>query len=244
MDKKPIIGISGSILIAEGGVFTGYQRAYVNHAYVESVIKAGGIPFIIPFNTDKEVTKEQIKYVDGLILSGGHDIFPQLFGEEPKQHIGETFLDRDNFDILLLKTAVDQKKPVLGICRGHQVINVTFGGTMYQDLSYNKDIYIKHSQATKWDRPTHTVEIKENSFLSEIFGKEGLVNSFHHQVVNKVADDFKVTALSKDGVVEGIENISDVKFILGVQWHPESMIHTDKNSAKLFKRFVERVKKN
>ena len=73
MDKKPIIGISGSILIAEGGVFTGYQRAYVNHAYVEAVIKAGGIPFIIPFNIDKEITKEQIKYVDGLILSGGHD---------------------------------------------------------------------------------------------------------------------------------------------------------------------------
>jgi len=243
MDKKPIIGISGSILIAEGGVFTGYQRAYVNHAYVEAVIKAGGIPFIIPFNIDKEITKEQIKYIDGLILSGGHDIFPQLFGEEPRQNIGETFLDRDNFDILLLKTAVDQKKPVLGICRGHQIINVAFGGTMYQDLSYNKDIYIKHSQATKWDRPTHAVEVKENSFLSKIFGKEGLVNSFHHQIVNKVADGFKITALSKDGAVEGIENISDDKFILGVQWHPESMIHTDKNSVKLFEKFVERVKK-
>ena len=243
MDRKPIIGISGNILITERGVFTGYQRAYVNHAYIESVIKAGGIPFIIPFNTDKEITKEQIKYVDGLILSGGHDIFPQLFGEEPKQNIGETFLDRDNFDILLLKTAVEEKKPVLGICRGHQVINVAFGGTMYQDLSYNKDIYIKHSQATKWDRPTHTVEVKEGSFLSEIFGKEGLVNSFHHQVLNKVADGFKVTALSKDVVVEGIENISDDKFILGVQWHPESTIHTDENSVKLFEKFVERVKK-
>ncbi|MDO5089072.1 MAG: gamma-glutamyl-gamma-aminobutyrate hydrolase family protein [Leptotrichiaceae bacterium] len=242
MDTKPIIGISGSILTTTDGVFTGYPRAYVNHAYVESVIKAGGIPFIIPFNTDTEVTKEQIKLIDGLILSGGHDVFPQLFGEEPKQHIGETFLDRDNFDILLLKTAVELKKPVLGICRGHQVINVAFGGSLYQDLSYNSDFYIKHSQLSKWDRPTHSIDVKKESLLGDIFLKEVLVNRFHNQIVNKVADGFKVTARSKDGAVEALENISEDRFIVGVQWHPESMIHTDKNSVKLFEHFINRIK--
>ncbi|RRD39127.1 gamma-glutamyl-gamma-aminobutyrate hydrolase family protein [Leptotrichia sp. OH3620_COT-345] len=242
MERKPIIGISGNILTTTDGVFAGYPRAYVNHAYVESVIKAGGIPFIIPFNTNAEVTKEQMKVVDGLILSGGHDVFPQLFGEEPKQNIGETFLDRDNFDILLLKTAVELKKPVLGICRGHQVINVAFGGSLYQDLSYNSDFYIKHSQLSKWDRPTHTIDVKKESFLGEIFGNEGLVNSFHHQVVNKVADNFKVTARSKDGAIEALESISENRFIVGIQWHPESMIHTDKNSVILFEKFINRVK--
>ena len=243
MEKRPIIGISGNILVTEGGKFNGYERAYVNHTYVNAVIKAGGIPFIIPFNTDENVTKEQINYIDGLILSGGQDVSPQLFGEEPRQNIGETFLDRDNFEILLLKTAVKNKKPVLGICRGHQIINVAFGGSLHQDLAYDKDIFIKHSQDSKWDIPTHTIETKKESFIESIYGNSAMVNSYHHQLVNKVADGFKVTALSKDSGIEAIENISDNTFILGVQWHPEALFHKDVHSLKLFEEFIKIAQK-
>lgn len=244
MNKKPIIGISGSILLTEGGLFAGYRRSYVNQDYVESVINAGGIPYIIPFNTDTSVTMEQIKNVDGLILSGGHDVYPLIYGEEPKQALGETFPERDYFDITLLKGAMELNKPILGICRGHQIINCGNGGSLHQDLSYNKDLYIKHSQATKWNIPTHTITVEKGSFLEDIYGNEGVVNSFHHQIVNNVAPGFKVIATSKDGGVEAIEKIDENHFIVGIQWHPEMMTVSDEFSQKLFKKFISVVEKN
>ncbi len=243
MEKKPIIGISGSILLTEGGIFAGYRRSYVNQDYIESVIEAGGIPFIIPFNTNTSVTVEQVKNIDALILSGGHDVFPLIYGEEPKQALGETFPERDYFDITLLKTAMDLNKPVLGICRGHQIINAGNGGSLYQDLSYNKELFIKHSQSTKWNIPTHTITIEEGSFLDDIYEKnEGMVNSFHHQIINDLADGFKVIARSKDGAIEAIEKINNRNFVLGIQWHPEMMNISDIFSKKLFKKFINTVK--
>ncbi|MGP1404165.1 MAG: gamma-glutamyl-gamma-aminobutyrate hydrolase family protein, partial [Catonella sp.] len=121
--KKPIIGVSGSLIIDSSGNFAGYKRSYVNNDYILSVIKNGGVPFIIPFNENEEVTRVQMDMVDGLLLSGGQDVAPRNYGEEPTPKLGDIFPERDDFEYGLLKAALEAKKPVLGICRGVQIIN-------------------------------------------------------------------------------------------------------------------------
>ena len=241
MSKRAIIGISSSIIVDNSGSFAGYKRAYVNKDYVDAVIRAGGVPLIIPFSTDKEVIISQAQLIDGLILSGGHDISPYNYGQEPSQKIGETFPERDTYEIILLEESKKRNIPILGICRGFQLINVAAGGTLYQDLSLIPGNILKHNQVSNPTLKTHKVEIKENSFISSIFGKETMVNSFHHQVINKVANDFIVVAKASDGVVEAIEH-KTYKFLVAVQWHPEMLAVECEKARELFVRFIEEAK--
>ncbi|WP_294761708.1 gamma-glutamyl-gamma-aminobutyrate hydrolase family protein, partial [uncultured Lactobacillus sp.] len=141
---KPIIGIAGSEMIDSGGMFPGYRRSYVNEDYVDSIVKNGGIPFIIPFTENDDIIKSQMEYVQGLILSGGHDVDPHLYSEELSPKIGPIWPERDHFDMLLLKIAEESNKPVLGVCRGAQIINVAHGGSLYQDISYRSEQTLKH----------------------------------------------------------------------------------------------------
>ena len=242
MERRPIIGISSSVIVDEAGSFAGYKRAYVNKDYVDAVVRAGGVPLIIPFSTDKEVIISQAQLIDGLILSGGHDISPYNYGQEPSQKIGETFPERDTYEIILLEESKKRNIPILGICRGFQLINVAAGGTLYQDLSLIPGNILKHNQVSNPTLKTHKVEIKENSFISSIFGKETMVNSFHHQVINKVANDFIVVAKASDGVVEAIEH-KTYKFLVAVQWHPEMLAVNCEKARVLFSKFVEETKK-
>ena len=242
MERRPIIGISSSVIVDEAGSFAGYKRAYVNKDYVDAVIRAGGVPLIIPFSTDKEVIISQAQLIDGLILSGGHDINPYNYGQEPSQKIGETFPERDTYEMILLEESKKRNIPILGICRGFQLINVAAGGTLYQDLSLIPGNILKHNQVSNPTLKTHKVEIKENSFISSIFGKETMVNSFHHQVINKVANDFIVVAKASDGVVEAIEH-KTYKFLVAVQWHPEMLAVNCEKARVLFSKFVEEAKK-
>lgn len=124
MSKKPIIGISSSVIVDDSGNFAGYKRAYVNKDYVDAVVRAGGVPLIIPFTTDKEVIISQVQVIDALILSGGHDVSPYNYGQEPNPKLGETFPERDTYDMLLLEESKKRNLPILGICRGSQIINV------------------------------------------------------------------------------------------------------------------------
>ncbi|MGL4730395.1 MAG: gamma-glutamyl-gamma-aminobutyrate hydrolase family protein [Clostridium sp.] len=241
MNKRPVIGISGSMIIDEGGMFPGYKRSYVNNDYVKAVIEAGGIPFIIPMNLDDEVIKSQLEMVDGLILSGGHDVNPLEFNEEPHQKLGGIYPERDQFDFTLLRNAMDKKLPVFGICRGHQVINVVNGGSLYQDLSLIDGCYIKHNQGELSNVQTHTVYIEKDSVLNEVLGDVTTCNSFHHLAVNKVAPGFKVVARAKDGVVEAIERI-EKPLVMGIQWHPEMLAGVDENMLSIFKYFVNECK--
>ena len=242
MSKMPIIGISSSIIVDNSGSFAGYMRAYVNKDYVDAVIRAGGVPLIIPFSVDKEVIISQAQLIDGLILSGGHDINPYNYGQEPSQKIGEIFPERDIYEMILLEESKKRDIPILGICRGFQLINVAAGGTLYQDLSLIPGNILKHNQGSNPTLKTHKIEIKENSFISSIFGKETMVNSFHHQAIDKVANDFIVVARASDGVVEAIEH-KTYKFLVAVQWHPEMLAVNCEKARVLFSKFVEEAKK-
>ncbi|MDO4662759.1 MAG: gamma-glutamyl-gamma-aminobutyrate hydrolase family protein [Tissierellia bacterium] len=238
--RKPIIGISGSILEDNGGYFPGYKKSYVSEYFVESVSSNGAVPIILPITTDIDIIKKQISLIDGLILTGGHDVSPLFYNEEPKLKLGRTLYDRDFFELNLLKFSIEKDIPILGICRGMQLMNVYFGGSLYQDTSYQKDFYIKHNQVYDPPVPTHSVDIIKGTKIYDIFKKDSLlVNSFHHQMINKLADPFIKSSSSKDGCIESIEH-KDKDFLIGVQWHPEMLHKSTPIMNNIFKKLIEK----
>lgn len=245
MKNKPIIGISGSIIIDSGVPFPGYHRSYVNDDYIDSVIQAGGIPFIIPFNTDKKVIADQIDQVDGLILSGGHDVDPLNYNEEPRQKLTATFPERDTFDFTLIKFAEEKQIPILGICRGAQILNVYHGGTIVQDLSYADHELLRHAQPASPTTTTHSVSVKENTIFSKLFNEHRFtVNSFHHQVLGKLADNFEVGLVAPDGVIEGFQNTTYSNLEFAVQFHPEMLHRISPIAQTIFKTIVNQAKES
>jgi len=241
--KKPVIGISGSITILENGRFPGYRRTYVNEDYVKSVILAGGVPLLLPLTTDPEIIKGYLDLIDGLVLSGGHDVSPLAYGEQPLQKLGHTLPERDVFDRLLIEAALEKELPLLGICRGMQMLNVALGGTLYQDLDYVPDCQLKHDQYHDPSLATHEVSVETSSKLFGIMGdKRVKTNSFHHLAVKDLGNGLVITARADDGVVEAIEH-NDYPFVLGVQWHPEMMASTDVKMKSLFEALMEAVLK-
>ena len=239
-----IVGISGSIIKEQNqDAFLGYERSYVNNDYISSVIRNNAIPMIIPFNTHDEVIKEQIESVDALILSGGHDVNPLNYNNQPKEKLGETFDERDKFDLKLVEYALEKNIPILGICRGLQILNVYFGGSLHQDLSYDNKIYIKHNQQYNPKSASHTVELSKGTKLYDMFNKDIInVNSFHHQTIDRLAYGLIASALSFDGVIEAIEH-KDFNFVVGVQWHPEMLHEVDESMNLIFKSLIESIEK-
>lgn len=231
------IGISGSFIIDGGGMFPGYKRAYVNDDYIKSVSLAGGVPFILPLVEDEELVYEQVRNMDAIILSGGHDVNPLLWGEEPLKELGETLQIRDTYDMRLIRVARELKKPLLGICRGAQILNVANGGSLYQDLKYIEGGFVRHWQEHQPTELTHSCSSVEGSRLRELLGEDFLINSFHHLAIKEVAKGFSASAFAKDGVVEAIECEGE-EFIMGVQWHPEMLAATQSNMLGLFKALI------
>lgn len=230
---KPIIGITSNFDPDEGDFW--FKRNYAN-----SIWKAGGIPFSIPHLSGLVDNCDAVlSYIDGLLLSGGSDIDPNLFGQEPKFKLKQIDPVRDKMELELAKSAIEKKFPVLAICRGIQIINVAAGGSLYQDLKQQRDQVLNHQQdAPRW-HPTHQVEVSEESILRDTIGREKIkVNSLHHMNVKEVGNGFKVTARSSDGLIEAIEH-EEAPFQLGVQWHPEAMVENDESSRLLFSRFVQ-----
>lgn len=234
---QPLIGISCSYEQKEG-------RYHLAEAYVEAVIAAGGVPVILPGSWSIKKAAPYLKAVKGLILAGGGDVDPAYFNEEPHPNLGEITPSRDRFEIMLVKSALRMNKPVLGICRGIQIINIACGGTLIQHIPAVVKKPLKHSQAAPRDHATHRVFIDKSSRLAKILQTDAIrVNSFHHQAVANPAVGFNVSAISSDSVIEAIEH-PKYRFVHGVQWHPECMVINDKASRLLFKAFVTEAGKS
>lgn len=232
---RPIIGITCN-LIDNGTVHS------LNVDYARAVEAAGGMPVILPAACT-ECTGQLLHILDGLILSGGGDLDPSCFGEEPVPGLGEITPERDLFELELTRQALKADLAILAICRGVQVLNVAMGGTLYQDINSQLGQVLKHRQdAPRW-HASHKVNIKNGSLLSRILqSREIRVNSLHHQAINKVGYGLKVSAQAADGIIEGVES-DNHKFVVGVQWHPEAMWMKDQVQLRLFTALVEAAKK-
>jgi putative glutamine amidotransferase len=211
---------------------------YCRHSYVGGVRQAGGVPLLLPPLSDQDELLSCAARIDALLLSGGGDVRPSLFGEQPHWQLGEFDPERDDFELGMLRSMIDLRKPVLGICRGIQVINVALGGTLYQDLVSQQPQSLQHQQAAARRYPAHAVTVRQGSRLSDALGATRLqVNSLHHQAIKDVASGLQATARADDGVIEGVE-ASGHPWLLGVQWHPEWMWEHDPAAVSLFRALV------
>ena len=242
---KPIIGIPCDELIEVNPRMPEDYPTYIPHDVKEAVIKTGAIPIGLPFSElserTEELVDEYIQMIDGLLIPGGPDVSPYYYGENPIPQIGLTLPQKDFFERALINKAINKRIPILGICRGIQMVNVVLGGTLYQDVyTQDPDVKIQHSQATVGNFRTHYVRTTEGSILRECVGEKLLVNSRHHQAIKDVADGLKITAIAPDGIVEGLEYKEDDSIVL-VQWHPENLWQKDQTQLKIFSNFVDRV---
>lgn len=233
--QPPRIGLSANL--KEG-------LSCVATPYTDAVLRAGGAPVIIPVTTSKEALASLLETIDGLLLTGGGDINPLYAGEEPIPQLSEGNSLRDQYDFTLLRLAADRQIPVFGICRGHQVINLAYGGTLYQDICAQRtEPTLKHSQEAPRAEGSHTVTIDENSTLYTLLGGRAIVNSFHHQAVKETAPGFRVTAMSPDGIIEAIESAVPYRDIFSVQWHPEAMAAAGNPAMlRLFEKLVAQAR--
>ena len=238
--QRPVIGVTANFSDGNCSLADGYVR---------SVLEAGGVPLLIPPYDNEENLIHTLDAVDGILLSGGGDINPLFMGEEPLEELHSINHRRDRQELLLVKLAADRQIPVLGVCRGIQVMNVALGGKVFQDIRKQSGTEcIKHDQELNRSYPSHTVRIPSDSLLYKLFEKTGtvchdglslLVNSFHHQAVSVPAPGFRVCACSSDGIIEAIES-EQYKSMIGVQWHPECMIlEGNKSMMPLFEWLVK-----
>ncbi len=215
-------------------------RHYLNRAYVSALENAGATPIILPVTSNLDIANSYLGIVDGILLSGGLDVEPSLYGAAPHPNLGELDTCRDETEMPLIKAALEQDMPLFAICRGLQALNVARGGTLYQDIPSELPSELHHLQSEvgfSRDALTHKVVIDANTRLRSIVGDSDMMtNSFHHQALQKIGDGLLVTAHSTDGIVEAVED-PNCNFLVGVQFHPEETTH-DEKSRRLFEAFV------
>lgn len=235
IEKSPLIGISCAHPT---------NKSAVSMNYSEAVIRSGGTPVLIPITTDSLVLTDILHRLDGIILTGGEDVHPSYYNEAPIEQLGEVDSLRDVYDLLLIRIAAQHNTPMLGICRGEQLINVAFGGTLYQDIPTQcSDTTVHHNQEAPSTVPTHVVNVLPDSDLAKATEQTRLfTNTHHHQAVKQVAPGFRATAWATDSIIEGIES-TDGRPIWGVQFHPEALtMGGDSIAPRIIRFFIEKVK--
>ncbi|QDP41835.1 gamma-glutamyl-gamma-aminobutyrate hydrolase family protein [Radiobacillus deserti] len=234
---KPVIGITTSIDVE-------YTHLSVSKSNIDAITLSGGLPIALINMTNEQDIKAIGDQLDGLYVTGGYDINPLLFGEEPHPKLGTITPDRDTFELALLRYMLERNKPILAVCRGCQVLNIAAGGDMYQDIyeQMNQEL-IQHQQQAPKAHASHYAWVKDKSLLHRITGKRKLlVNSRHHQANRTIAPGFSSVAEASDGVNEAIESVTH-PFVLGLQWHPENLLEAnDKDARRIYEAFIDSAK--
>jgi len=230
---------------------------------VETIERAGGIPVVIPYMEDKKSLDQLLGILDGIVFTGGGDVNPEIYGERDEYIEGlvgtlkglsnedgglfsKIIKERDNQEEYLFNKIFNELKiPVFGICRGAQMINVSLGGNLYQDIfRQREETRLNHSDGGKWNGYSHKVKISEGTFLSEIFNKNEIeVNSLHHQAIKNLGKNLIASAVSEDGIIEAIELNRTDRFVMGIQWHPEMISGKDSMQMDLVKYFIDEAAK-
>ncbi len=241
---RPIIGVTTQTLQAIDGIPPGLPASVVmNQRYYDAVADAGGAPILIPlFDDATDVLRGVYDVCDGILIPGGVDMHPACFGEAPHERLGRTDQVRDRVELQLTRWAIDNGKPLLGLCRGLQVINVALGGTLYQDLGTERAGSIRHdyfpTHGYTRDYLAHEVALHSGTRLFEAMGRDRIaVNSMHHQGIKDLSPTLVPAATAPDGLVEGVEGPGD-QYLVGVQWHPEVFESADAHTRRLFESFL------
>jgi putative glutamine amidotransferase len=219
------------------------QEHAVNMAYIKAVIQADGLPILIPVTINHMMLDDYLDLIDGLIITGGGDVDPELYQQENHGLSLNISRIRDEMELYLIKQSLKRKIPILGICRGMQLLNVYYGGELYQDIMTQYDTDIDHINIeVEADYMAHEIIFEEGSLLAKMMCKNTLmVNSRHHQSVKKLGENLRSTAKSADGIIEAIEHQLDD--VIGIQWHPEDMVSLCNCHKKLFTSFVDHCDK-
>lgn len=229
--NKPIIGITGNEKTHPEDEFA--VMSYTAKGFVEAVKAVGGIPLILPIG-DEEMAVHYISMIDKLILSGGQHVDPQFYGEEKTIISDDYHVQRDVFELALIREALKQGKPIFTVCRGTQLFNVAMGGTLHQDIP-------GHWQSVDAAQTTQELETKAGSILRDLYGQTSQINTFHHQSIKDLAPTLEVIAFDpKDQVIEAISSTDGTPF-LGVQWHPEFLFDEHDKELKLFDYVVNKL---
>lgn len=245
MRKSPTILISGST-DDRGAEFTDYSLS-LSMNYPQALAAAGGMPWLLPCEPERQFVAEAVRRADGILLTGGDDVDPTHYTRSLPPAVAKTVhrahAARDSFELTLVSEALRQRKPLLCICRGLQLLNVALGGTLLADIAIQRPLALKHNRADRKDKVVHEIECAAGSLLRRIAGKGTLgVNSSHHQAVERIAKDLRITAVTKDGIVEGMELAHEARgllpYLLAVQFHPERLFRQHAEHLLLFKSFI------
>ena len=230
--KRPVIGVV-PLYDAER------DSLWMIPGYLDGITAAGGIPVVLPLTEDEQALRQLACEIDGVLMTGGQDVSPALYGEERQDACGEELPVRDGMESRLFQLCLERDLPVLGICRGIQLINVLLGGTLYQDLPSQHPTETEHHMSPPYDRSIHQVNIRKGTPLSVLTQTERMgVNSYHHQAIRDKAPDLQTMAVSEDGLIEAV-CLPERPFVWAVQWHPELSWRTDETSRRIFEAFVD-----